>query len=421
MTSRTLPLHLIARAVRSARASLLLITLLLSLASVACSQSEPGRSKKGEQSPPSETRGRGGLISAELIGEKSLREVEIEYRDNGIGGKPRSGVALYRIVYETIDPHGRSTQASGALAIPRGLSGPLPFLSYQHGTVANRNSVASQYGFDIASVLFGGDGYVVAIPDYLGLGESPGLHPYVHATSLATAVIDMLRASRELCRQQKIVLDSGLYLLGYSEGGYATMAAHRAIEAEHATEFPIIASAPMAGPYDMSGTMREFFMKDTRYGDPFYLPYVVLAYNEVYKLAGSLEEIFAQRYAERLPELFDGSHEGFDINPELPPVPKNVFNPTFFASFRSDSLNPLRRALVENDLTRWTPRAPMRLYHCIADDRVPYDNAEVAYESFRKRGAAQVELVTMENGGHGECGWPSIIAGKKWFDEVRGK
>lgn len=407
-------------------ASVLFAVLLLVIAAAFLSckgTDQPDRKRKGEapSSEMGESVQRGRIISSELMGEKSQRDVAIEFKDNGVGSIPRFGVALYKIIYETIDPHGRQIKASGALAIPVGGGGPRPMLSYQHGTVANKSTVASQYGFDLASLLFGGDGYVVAIPDYLGLGESPGLHPYVHAASLATAVVDMLRASREFCKSRNIPIEDRLFLLGYSEGGYATMAVHRTLEEEHASEFRIAASAPMAGPYDMSGTMREFFMKDARYADPFYLPYVVLAYNEIYRLADSLHHIFAEPYATRLPELFNGENEGFTINQELPPVPKQVFNPAFLESFRKDSANPLRRALVENDLTQWTPRAPMRIYHCSADDRVPYANAVVAHERFRSRGAMQVELVTLDNGGHGSCAWPSILAGKKWFDALRGK
>lgn len=390
-----------------------LLLLLLPLAS--CSQQEEG---KGGQEGSVE---RGRLISSSLIERKSAGSVGVQLQDNTIDAAPRNGVALYKILYETIDPSGKRTVASGALAIPEGTTGPLPLLSYQHGTVANRSTVASAYGFDLGSLLFGGEGYVVAIPDYLGLGDSPGLHPYVHAASLATSVVDMLRASRALCGQMNVPLSGELFLLGYSEGGYATMAAHKAIEEEHASEFTITASAPMAGPYDMSGTMRELFMSDARYNDPFYLPYVVLAYHDIYHLASSLSDIFAEPYASILPGLFNGENEGFIINQKLPLIPKSMLAPEFLRDFQSDSLNPLRRALYENDLYRWTPRSPMRIYHCLRDDRVPYRNAQVAYDSFKARGAKNVELVTLDRGGHGGCALPSILRGKEWFDLVRGR
>lgn len=390
---------------------------------VSCSRPEPGGpgKSKGSSEAHSRTADRGVIISSSLISRKSAQSIAVQMQDNGLTAAPANGVALYKIVYGTIDAHGRPTVASGALAVPENATGPLPLLSYQHGTVVHKEGVASSYGFDLSSMMFGGSGYVVAIPDYLGLGESPGLHPYVHGASLATAIIDMLRAARQFCAREKVALSGELFLMGYSEGGYATMAAHRAIEEGHANEFSITASAPMAGPYDMSGTMRELFMSNARYANPFYMPYVVLAYNEVYDLAGSLDSIFAAPYAKHLPDLFDGTEEGFDINRELPRVPKQMLHPDFLRSFQSDSLNSLRRALRENDMWNWTPRAPMRLYHCTADQQVPFGNSQVAYDSFRSRGATQVELVPLDNGDHGACGLPSIMEGKEWFDSLQGK
>lgn len=390
---------------------------------VSCSQPEPGRSTKSKASSETGSNpvGRGVIISSSQISRKSAQSIALQMQDNGLAASAAHGVVLYKIVYGTIDAHGRPTVASGALAIPEVVTTPLPLLSYQHGTVVHKEGVASSYGFDLSSMMFGGGGYVVAIPDYLGLGESPGLHPYVHGASLATSVIDMLRAARQFCGQQKVALSGELFLMGYSEGGYATMAAHRAIETDHANEFSVTASAPMAGPYDMSGTMRELFMSNARYANPFYMPYVVLAYNEVYGLAESLDSIFAAPYAKYLPDLFDGTEEGFDINRDLPPVPKEMLHPEFLRNFQNDSLNPLRRALRQNDMWDWTPRAPMRLYHCTADRQVPFANSRVAYDSFRKRGATQVELVPLDNGDHGACGLPSIMEGKEWFDSLRGR
>ena len=57
----------------------------------------------------------------------------------------------------------------------------------QHGTVAERNRVPSvsplihgPEGF-----LLAGAGYATCMPDYIGLGESGGLHPFLHAESSA--------------------------------------------------------------------------------------------------------------------------------------------------------------------------------------------------------------------------------------------
>ena len=64
-------------------------------------------------------------------------------------------------------------------------------------------------------------GYNVVMPDYIGMGESPGLHPYCHGASEATATIDMIRAVREAQTLDMIpgmTADNGeMFVTGYSQ------------------------------------------------------------------------------------------------------------------------------------------------------------------------------------------------------------
>ena len=53
------------------------------------------------------------------------------------------------------------------------------------------------------------------MPDYIGMGDSPGFHPYVHAKSEATASIDMVRAAREYLSTTNFVDNNELFLTGY--------------------------------------------------------------------------------------------------------------------------------------------------------------------------------------------------------------
>ena len=72
----------------------------------------------------------------------------------------------------------------------------------------------------------GGRGFITAIPDFLGLGVSEMMHPYMVSISSATAVVDMIRAGMYLCDSIDVSVSDQLFLSGYSEGGYVTMAAH---------------------------------------------------------------------------------------------------------------------------------------------------------------------------------------------------
>ncbi|ARX89309.1 hypothetical protein SMD44_08796 [Streptomyces alboflavus] len=46
------------------------------------------------------------------------------------------------------------------------------------------------------ALLFASTGLAVSAPDYLGLGEGPGSHPYGHPKATVTAPVDGLRAAR---------------------------------------------------------------------------------------------------------------------------------------------------------------------------------------------------------------------------------
>ena len=121
-------------------------------------------------------------------------------------------------------------------------------------------------------IVFAPGGYVVCMPDYLGLGLGEGLHPYCHAKSEATATVDMLRATRQVCDEQDIHLNDQTFLFGYSQGGHATMAAARELELYHTDEFTLTASAPMSGPYDISGAQTELVVSDEPYSAPITCP-----------------------------------------------------------------------------------------------------------------------------------------------------
>jgi dienelactone hydrolase len=82
------------------------------------------------------------------------------------------------------------------------------------------------------------NGYIVCIPDYTGFGASEDImHPYYHKASSNSAVIDMLHALGEMARKTDILpSQSGhYYLMGYSQGGWATLAAMEEIEKDDST------------------------------------------------------------------------------------------------------------------------------------------------------------------------------------------
>jgi len=366
---------------------------------------------------------RGKIISANFSNTLTAATLALLFQFAGLTNVPEYDVSMYKIVYETITPLGARTLASGALLLPTNAAGGLPLVSYQHGTITQTNAAPSSMditGEVSVGIVFASAGYAAVVPDYLGLGDSPGFHPYHHARSEATACVDMLRAARIFCASNGFVLTNQLFLCGYSQGGHATMALLRELEAFHTNEFTVTACAPMAGAYDLSGVTTSNLLSGALPPNRYYFLYLLAAYQSVYHFAPSLSDLLVAPYNTTLPPLLAGNSTGDQLNLALPPDPNAILKPQYLADFRANPRHPLRLALADNDLYRWRPRAPLRLYHCAADQDVIFANSQVAFASFQSRGATQVVLIDpLPTADHAGCSEPSLSLAKIWFDSLR--
>ncbi|ACF14425.1 conserved hypothetical protein [Chloroherpeton thalassium ATCC 35110] len=368
-----------------------------------------------EIDPGTAAMSRGLLLTDSLMRTATTAEIQAIFNLRKVDFTAIYSVTAYKLVYLTIDVNGNTTRASGVISLPDTLL-HFPLLSYQHGTIMKDSEAISRNGSEnFLSLGLASIGNIVIASDYLGLGESAGLHPYVHAKSLASASLDFLKAAKTfLAKKNRAVTDS-LFLMGYSEGGYATIALQKEIEEHYSSEYQIVASAPMAGPYDLSGIMKSFMLNGKSHPSPAYVPYVVLAYNEIYGLFHSLREVFIAPYDSLLPTLFDGSKNTIEVNIEIPSAPKALFQDSFIAEIKNNQSHPINQALMKNDIYNWKPISPTTLYHSLEDDNVPYENSVKAYEQFVKNGATSVRLDTLHAGKHTEAAIPIMLKAMKWF------
>lgn len=337
------------------------------------------------------------LVSAQFLGEYSTTQIRERFRQTPqIGLFTQYGVKVYKIVYQTINVDNTPVQASGALLIPV-VGKELPLLSLQHGTITDQKAAPSNYSSSSDTWSYGtvlaSAGFAVAAPDYLGYGASAQVpHPYEHAGSLASASLDMLRAVREFSEQDTFALSDKLFLAGYSEGGYATMALHKLMEEKHADEFSVTASAPGAGAYDKT-TFAKYILESSQPQDYInsYL-WVLDTYNRVYNLNRPFSQLLNEPYASQVQK--EGVRAMVNKNPQQ----------LFTSAFRQGVLNnqdtALLKALGDNDIYDWKPAAPTLLLHGTADNFVPFFNSQRAYDAMRTKGATQVELRKIEGGNH---------------------
>lgn len=367
---------------------------------------------------------RGEIISSQLLHAYTIEQTDsvLAAYDPDLLTYPNDyPIEIYRVIYKTIDAFGNETQASGAVVLPVTGSSAFPNCIYEHGTVMMRYDVPSYESDElILGIIYACAGYIMSLPDYLGMGDSPGPHLYCHAKTEATASVDLLRAAKTLSAEKNVLYNDQLFIFGYSQGGHAAMATTREIQLYHSDEFTITASAPMSGPYDMSGAQTDYVLSDEPYGAPFYLPYLMFAYNEVYKMYDSPSDYLISPYDVSLPPLFDGEHEGWEVDAIMPSVPKNIIKPEVLQDFLSNENNPFRIALRDNDLTNWTPEVPLMMFYCTADELVNYENAINAQDIFMSNGCTSSTLYQPSpSASHTSCAEPCFIFARIWFDGLK--
>ena len=321
---------------------------------------------------------------------------------------PEYSIDYYKITYSTRNAQDTGTTiATGGMAVPSGITCPVPLLSYQHGTESRRYYIPSYQGgseYKIGMIAASLTGCVISMPDYLGMGDSPGFHPYIHAASEASATIDLLRTVRELKDSIGYNLNDQLFLFGYSQGGHSTMATFKEIETNFSSEFTVTACTPMSGPYDVSGVQAVTMTNDTPYASPGYLPYVIMGLQEAYgNIYNDLSEIFKPPYDSLLPLYFDGTNGINWINNQLPDTPNVMLDSAFLNGFLNDPNHFAWSMLKNNDLYNWAPVAPLTMYYCTADEQVFYENALVARDTMHSLGATHVDAVNLGNLDHTNC------------------
>jgi pimeloyl-ACP methyl ester carboxylesterase len=205
-------------------------------------------------------------------------------------------------------------------------------------------------------------------------------------------VIDLVKAARELAITKNVSFNGKLFLAGYSQGGYVTMAAHKAIEQNGLSNFNLVASFPSSGGYDVKG-MQKYFFGLTTYDEPFFLGYVAMSYKTFYSWSNPLTDIFQSKYAAVIPSLFDGSKDGDQINSSLNDTIPKLVNSDLLSSIDTNSkFSYIVNAFNENTLLDWYPTKKMFMYHGDADVTVPYQNSVDTYNKLISNGASTATL-----------------------------
>ncbi|TVQ88505.1 MAG: T9SS C-terminal target domain-containing protein [Bacteroidetes bacterium] len=361
--------------------------------------------------------------SVEFISSASADEIS-ELLDYDVD----NGAHFYKMTYHTTGSDGMSDIASGLIVIPDNMANEYPLVIYHHGTSPARDEVPSSLSLDFEAYAgIGASGYAVLAPDYLGMGDSRGFHPYVHRETQARASVDMLKAFHEWLEGEDYAVNHKLFLTGYSQGGHASMSTHKELELNHSAEFTVTAATHLSGPYSISGVMRDLMFSETNYLYVGFIPYLILGYQEVYgNVYEDLTDIFQPVFIPSIEAFYNGQINLIDLTIALiflsaqnygNSYPVTIFNPELVAEMTSDDNHPLNVILRENDTFNWAPQAPTRIFYCLADDMVPFENSIVADSVMQANGALDLVSENLSSTmGHGECAFPALLETVEFFN-----
>jgi pimeloyl-ACP methyl ester carboxylesterase len=344
-------------------------------------------------------------------------------------------VDIYRVAYDTAIPdrNNRPTRAYGMLAIPRVEdASTLPLLSYQHGTIFGKFETPSYafvpeeenpqydgaYENRIMVARFAGSGYAVIAADYIGMGDSTEPDGYTVKSSHQRACLDMLNVSRAHLAGLGIETPH-VFLAGWSQGGFVTMALLEKIEME--TDIEIAAVATAAAPCDLFAALNGVIYHPRPLDAPWIntiVIYTALAYETYYgwpesnvirpEHLGACRALYNRAYA--------NSDEFEKIMRAIPTSLPDLLLPEF-ADAAHFARSEYGRQLFANTAYRWLVKSPVRMFYGTRDEviSIPVAVLPERYQEAMGNGGA-IESIQVEQGNHRGTFIQAISQVKPWFD-----
>lgn len=309
-------------------------------------------------------------------------------------------VKISRITYFTTGPDGSLKTASGVVAYQH-ISSTYEYdriVSIQHGTcdIKDAPSLKSGIPMEMLPVTIYNEktNYVAIMADYLGYGVSQTAdlqHPYMHSELTGGCCADMLTAAEAYLETIDVKVGSGIDLIGYSQGGAATL--QTLIELENEEKHKgykdrINEVWAGAGPYDLVEFMNYFNENTNSYDKIGFVPYSFrgICYGESLDVDNS--NIYNSDLLENVDVDYLFSHSQLSEWHSALAYKGNgttmadILHPDFFvAGYNSnaDIIN-LVDALEKNSVVSHTTEPynvdKIKLYHNSNDDTVPYNCSE---------------------------------------------
>lgn len=306
----------------------------------------------------------------------------------------RYDVELRRITTTTHVPEtSERVKVSGLVAVPVGVRGALPVLSWQHGTILSFDQVPSNLlrlgdeayqlrdNVDSLETLFNvqrfaGNGYAVIAADYIGKGPYRNGRGEAYAVKGATVqcCLDVLEAG--LLELKTLGLRrSALFLNGWSQGALNT----QWLKQEMQRRGMKVTATAAQSPFNNLAESFHYWVDPTSYipsTETYPMPpawitpcLIVLlgSYRQYYGLSDLFKTAIKPQYQAFAEKYWADYSLAGESAKSVPPAADFLVD-GFFDRFTHDTNSRLLRQLGRNGATFWDYDSPIRFYYGLADE-----------------------------------------------------
>jgi len=349
-----------------------------------------------------------------------------------LAGTPKCGINFHYMEYNTVGAVGEATNATGGIMVPTGAdpacTGARPVLLYSHGTTVEKSyNIASPANSEagLVAAMYAAQGWIVVTSNYVGYDASRSTyHPYLNAEQQSNDMIDALRAARKAFTNIGANDSGKLFLSGYSQGGHVSMATHKAMQTNFASEFKVTASGNMSGPYSLVKTFQTVFAGGVNAGATVFTPMILTSWQKAYgNMYTSPADVYEAAYATGIETLLPGPltfsqlfttgklpQKLFASGPLVTGDPSldalfaagigvpNLIKQSYRQAVLTNPAHPAWVAAAKNDLLSWTPARPVAMCLGAQDPTVFGTNTSDAAAYFAGKGASSlVKVFDLEN------------------------
>lgn len=364
----------------------------------------------------------------------------------------RYDVDLHRLITTVKVPEtGERVKVSGLLAVPVGVAGEIPIVSWQHGTILSFDQVPSNLVLladpsyrmsderDSLETLFNvqrlaGQGYAVIAADYIGKGPFRKGRAEGYAVEGVTVETCIAVLDAGFAAMKSMDLKPGrLFLNGWSQGALNTQWLHQELRRR---KRPIVATAVQSPFNELPETWRfwagvqSFPLPAGQASYPATPQWISLcmivalgSYQTYYGIDGLLESAIRPEFHGMARKFWKDYSLTFDTKPF--PSGQDLLVPGLFDGFTDDRNSALVRRLGANTPTYWHYDSPIRFYYGLADEAIHPRMATRALVA----GGGQTSGVPISGGSHRGTflaslyGQAATLGGTEnlvdWFDKLR--